>query len=125
MMPKLLARTRSAVGRPESIVLLTTVGVAALGLIEGFLYASTIAVLLRVVGLCALLGAFLGAILATDPRSGFIVTDRPVLRAAISAGVGLIAAMVLGLSVVVVLLISGVTAGLGWLGMTWVQYVDF
>ena len=76
-MHEALTRLRATVGRPVSIVLLTTVGVAILGLIQGFLYASTVAVLLRIVGVCALLGAFLGTIFATDPRSGFTLTDRP------------------------------------------------
>jgi hypothetical protein len=124
-MLKLAARIRTFISRPGGIVVLAAVGVAFLGLIEGFLYAPSVAVLLRIVAVCALLGAFLGTIYATDPRSGLTVTKRPILRSVVSAAVGLIGAMVLGLSAPSVVLVGGVTAALGWLGMAWAQYVDF
>jgi len=120
-----LRRIRTFLSRPAGIVILTTVGLALLALIEGFLYAADVAILLRLVAFFAILGAFLGTIYATDSRSGLEVADRPILRTAVSIALGLAAALTVGLSATSALLSAVVLGALGWLGMTWAQYVDF
>ena len=120
-----LARVRAFLSRPVGIVILVTVGVVLLGFVESLLYAPNLTILLKLLGFAALLGAFLGAIYATDSRSGLHVVDRPILRTAISAAVGLTVACAAGLSPTSTLLSSAILGALGWLGVTWARYVDF
>jgi hypothetical protein len=108
-----------------AVLILMTAGVALFGLVEGLLYAPNVAILLKLVGFAALLGSFLGTIYATDPRSGLTVVDRPIVRTAISAAVGLLASWAAGLSPTAALLSAAVLGALGWLGMTWARYVAF
>lgn len=116
---------RTFLGRPLGVFVLATVGVALFALVEGFLYAPNVAILLKLVGFAALLGAFLGTIYATDSRSGLNVVDRPIVRTAISAAVGLTASWAAGLSPTAVLFSAAALGALGWFGMTWARYVDF
>jgi len=120
-----VAVLRTFLGRPAGIVILSTVGVALLALIDGLLYVPTFAILLKVVAVFALLGAFPGTILATDSRSGLAVADRPLLRTVVCAAIGVIVACTVGFSAPFALLSACVAGALGRLGMTWARYVDF
>lgn len=120
-----LEKVKTFLSRPVGILILATVGVALLGLVEGLRYALNLIILLKLVGFAALLGAFFGTIYATDSRSGLKVVDRPIVRTAISAVLGLIAAWAASLSPTHALFSATALGALGWLGMTWARYVDF
>src|SRR5262245_54312819 len=96
-MVSILGRVRAFLSRPAGIVILTTVTVALLALIEESLYASDVAILLRLVGFFSILGPFSGTIYATDSRSGLKVADRPLVRTLVSIALGFTAALTLGL----------------------------
>jgi hypothetical protein len=112
---------------PFGIAVMITLGVAFLALVQGFQYTPNLVVLGKLIGLFAILGAFLGIIYATDPRENidFKVKNRPAVRTILSSSVGGVFSYMFHLSPLSAMTFVLVFGILGWLGMRWAKYVDF
>jgi len=80
---------------------------------------------LRVAGLFALFGLFMGTILVTDPVGGQTERDLPWVRTLVGLLVGALYALTLNLSAPFGVGLTLVLGLLGYFGMRWARYVEF
>jgi len=109
-------------------------GVASLLLLaHGILYLpwQDPGLLLRVVCLFALIGAYLAAIVVLDGRSDMDFPDRPLLRTVVCGVLAAIATLLIqtgpaqSFDTDWIALTGGIGAALGYLGWRWAKHVDF
>ncbi len=120
-----LEKSKKFIAKPIGIIVLFALGLAMVAFVEALLYSPNLITLGKLVGIFALLGAFLGVIYATDPSEQFRVRARPLLRTLVSGAIGTTYAVLLHLSPLASVICVGIFAILGWLGMKWARYVDF
>ncbi len=120
-----LEKSKKFIAKPIGIIVLFALGLAMVAFVEALLYSPNLITLGKLVGIFALLGAFLGVIYGTDPREQFKVRARPLLRTLVSGAIGTTYAVLLHLSPLASVICVGIFAILGWLGMKWARYVDF